>query len=244
MKKLLVGLLSLAIVVVVIPLFSAFEAHVINVSATIENALFVHPEDLTFGTVFPQEYFESSFFITFSQSFSASGQRHASTTEYVIKQKPKPRPEFIAVTSSPEVARDWCHLNSPADANDPDDPYYDNCFPNLCPYLSKTPDGQPSTGPNANNDSGLLAFHDPDTDFAYGKLVKFNQFGSTVGNDPGDNWTVDLPVPCFTGQCAQDWDSFVKKHNPAADPDDFMLPAGLEHEVFGCDLWVEVTDIY
>ena len=243
MKKLLLVPLSLAIVLVLVPLFAAFEAHVINVSATIENALFVHPEDLTFGTVFPQEYFESSFFITFSQSFSSSGQRRASTTEYVIKQKPKPRPEYVLAVGV-EPARDWCHLNDPVNAGDPNDPYYDNCLPNLCPYLSKTPDGTPSTGPNANNDTGLPAFHDPDTDFAFGKLVKFNRFGSTIGNDPGDTWTVDLPVPCFDGQCAQDWASFVASHNPVADPDDFMLPAGLEHEVFGCDLWVEVTNIY
>src|SRR3989344_300332 len=136
MKKIAIGLVSLAIVLVMIPLFAAFEAHVINVTATIENALYVHPEDLTFGTVFPQEYFESSFFVTFSASFSAGDQRHASTTEYVIKQKPKPRPEYISQVGL-DNARAWCHANSPADENDPNDPYYGDCFPNLCPYLSK-----------------------------------------------------------------------------------------------------------
>ena len=243
-KKLIIGFFAILLALAVAPMFAAFEAHVINVTAQIENALYVHPEDLTFGTVFPQEYFESSFFVTFSASFSAGDQRHASTTEYVIKQKPKPRPEYISQVGL-DNARAWCHANSPADENDPNDPYYGDCFPNLCPYLSKTPDGQPSTGPNANNDIGLPAFHNPDTDFAYGKIVKFDRFGTTIGNDPGDFWAVDLPVPCFAGQCAQDWASFVLAHNPSVtNPDDYMAPAGLEHQVFGCDLWVEVTDVY
>jgi len=240
MKKLLVGFLSLAAVLVLTPLFAAFEAHVVNVTATIENALYVHPESLEFGTVFPQEHLESSFFIAFSQSFSARDQRRVGTVEYVIKQKPKPRSEFIAATSSPEVARDWCHLNSPIDANDPADPYYSNCYPTMCSALSKHPDNLPAPG----NDIGLPAFHDPETEFASGKIVKFFD-GNTINNDPVDMWTVDLAVPCFKGQCAQDWPDFVHDLNPnAGDPEQYQLPAGLEHQTFGCDLWVEVTSIH
>ena len=66
-----------------------------------------------------------------------------------------------------------------------------------------------------------------------------------TGGDSGDTWQIDLAVPCFKGMCAQDWASFVTGLNPAVtDPDIYQLPAGLEHEVFGCDLWVEVTKIY
>ena len=125
--------------------------------------------------------------------------------------------------------------------------------PSLCPYLSKHPDNNPgtgtnppSTGPNANNDTTVLAFHDPNatSSYAYGKLVKFNTPGNTIGNDPSDTWTIDLAVPCFNGQCAQDWASFVHSLNPAADPKAYMADPALEHQVFGCDLWVEVTNIY
>mgnify|MGYP001561668378 CR=1 FL=1 len=82
-------------------------------------------------------------------------------------------------------------------------------------------------------------FHDPfdPASFATGTINK-------VAAHVGDNWTLDLAVPCFTNHCAQDWDSFVRRHNPAADPDDYMVPEELEHEVFGCDIWVEVTKIY
>ena len=217
------------------PMFAAFEAHVVNVTATIENALYVHPAERTFGTVFPQEHLEQGIFITFSNSFSASNQTRVGTVEYVIKQKPKPRPAYVQQVGM-EAARDYCHLNSPADAGDLTDPYYVNCMPNLCPYLSKTPDGFPTP----SNDIGVPPFHDPDdpANFAHGKINKF-------GVDVGDNWIIDLAVPCFKGQCAQDWNQFVLGLNPiAGDPAQYQLPQSLEHQLFGCDLWVEVTDIY
>src|SRR3990172_4450063 len=88
-KKLILGLAGLGAVLIMAPLFAAFEAHVINVTAQIENALFVHPESREFGTVFPQEYRKLGFFITFSDSFSATNQRRVSRIDYVIKQKPK-----------------------------------------------------------------------------------------------------------------------------------------------------------
>ena len=94
-KKLILGLSAILVALAVAPMFAAFEAHVINVTATIENALYVHPESREFGTVFPQEYKEQGIFVTFSQSFSATGQNRVGTVEYVIKQKPKPRPAFV-----------------------------------------------------------------------------------------------------------------------------------------------------
>ena len=111
-RKLTFGIVTLGSLLAVLPLFSAFEAHVINVVAQIENALYVHPESRNFGTVFPQEYREMGIFVTFSESFSASDQTRVSKVDYDIKQKPKPRPLFeedIVV----EAARLWCHDNYP-----------------------------------------------------------------------------------------------------------------------------------
>ncbi|TSC81664.1 MAG: hypothetical protein G01um101420_910 [Parcubacteria group bacterium Gr01-1014_20] len=225
---------------VIMPMFAAFEAHVVNVTARIENALFVHPQSIEYGTVFPQEHLFSDFFLTFSQSFSETSQTRVGKVDYVIKQKPKPREAFLQEVGV-EVARDFCHLNSPANVGDLNDPYYDKCFPSLCPYLSKTPDGNPATGPNANNDVGVPAFHDPEVQYAEGTIVKI----PNLGRDSGDQWTINLAVPCFKGMCAQDWASFVLGLNPnAGDPAQYELPPTLEHEVFGCDLWVEVTRIY
>ncbi len=250
-KKLFLGLVVFGASLAMLPLFAAFEAHVVNVTAKIENALFVHPESLEFGTVFPQEYFESSFFIAFSQSFSEAKQKRVGKVGYVIEQKPKPREEFREALGI-EQARDWCHTHVPDplyrgySASDPAwQEFLTNCYPTLCPYLSKHPDNLPARGPNALNDHGLPAFHNPESEHATGTLVKFNANGTTIGNDPSDTWTVDLAVPCFRGSCAQDWDAFVQGHNPAAtSTTEFQLPPDLEHQVFGCDLWVEVTKIY
>ena len=165
--------------------------------------------------------------------------------EYVIKQKPKPRPTYETQVGV-DVARLWCHDNYPQVPFDLENEfwkaYLKNCYPSLCPYLSKHPDNNPSP----SNDTGVEAFHNPwdPTSYAHGLLVKYNQFGSTIGNDPSDTWTVDLKVPCFKGQCAQDWASFVRAANPSANPEDYKLPQQLEHEVFGCDLWIEVTGIF
>ncbi len=239
-KKIALAGIALFAVTAGVAGFSAFEAHVINVTAKIENALFVHPQSIEYGTVFPQEHLFSDFFLTFSQSFSETNQKRVGKIDYVIKQKPKPRENRVDALGGVMAARDWCHNNAPTNVGDPADPYYVNCYPNLCPYLSKTPDGMPSTGVNANNDVGLPPFHDPETEFATGKIVKI----PNIGRDSGDQWIVDLAVPCFEGQCAQDWPKFVAKLNPSADAELYKLPQGLEHEVFGCDLWVEVTKIY
>lgn len=249
LKKLLVGGSALAIAVASVPLFAAFEAHVINVTAKIENALNVHPQSLEFGTVFPQEKLDSSFFISFSTSFSETNQRRVGSVDYVIKQKPKPRPSYEAEVGAP-AAREWCHDNyvevKPGLALDQQPTnvqlYLQRCYPSLCPYLSKTPDNNPLP----SNDRGVLAFHDPfnPANYFYGKLMKFNASGNTINNDPADLITVDLKVPCFRGQCSQDWADFVHAANPQADPAAYQLPPQLEHEVFGCDLWVEVTRIY
>ena len=228
-KKLILGMSAILVALAVAPMFAAFEAHVINVTATIENALYVHPESREFGTVFPQEYKEQGIFVTFSQSFSATGQNRVGTVEYVIKQKPKPRPAFVNSVGL-DAARQWCHDK----VNDPS--FLTNCYPSLCPYLSKTPDGHPSPG----NDTGVPAFHDPFDPLSFAKGV-INKFGT----DLGDTWTIDLAVPCFKGQCSQDWASFVKKYNPSVlNPDDYMAPKGMSGQTFGCDLWVEVTKIY
>jgi len=241
-SKIIIGIAIAAVSLATLPLLAAFEAHVVNVTARIENALFVHPQSIEYGTVFPQEHLLSDFFLTFSQSFSETSQTRVGKVDYVIKQKPKPRENFLQEVGI-EASRDWCHLNSPTDVGNPNDPYYAKCYPNLCSYLSKTPDGLPSSGPNANNDTGVPPFHNPDdpSSWATGTVVKL----PAIGRDSGDTWTIDLAVPCFKGMCAQDWNSFVLGLNPnAGDPAQYQLPQTLEHEVFGCDLWVEVTKIY
>ncbi len=209
-RKILLSLIAIIAVVSGVAALSAYEAHVINVTAKIENALRIIPpnQELAFGTVFPQEYFEKSFFITLSGSFIE--QERVLNIDYKIVQKPKcvnPAGEYAPV----ELDTHEC----PAGYTE---------MPSLCPYLSKTPryiDEEPYT------DYGVPAFHDPDDPLSVATGIV------NKDDDRWDEWIIDLNVPCFEGMCAQDW-----THQG------WELDPNLESETFGCDLWVEVTDIY
>jgi len=232
-KKIILGLLAVVVVVGGVAGMSAFEAHIINVTAKIENALAVMPNEIMFGTVFPQEYFEEDLDICLSDSFLAEDR--VDDVNYVIKQKPKPREAYPTLPGGYDTVEEYCHDNSPVNIGDPNDTYYDYCYPVMCSYLSKTKgtdvtmptdqckDPDPTSG-DPYYDCGVAAFHDMGVN-AYGHLVK-------SVNDDCDNWVIDFDVPCFEGQCAQDW-----THQG------WELPAGLESEIFGCDLWIEVTGI-
>lgn len=222
MKKSLLVVGALAIAIAAAPLFAAFEAHVINVTAHIENALKVMPpDDMTFGTVFPQEYHEKNLSVTTSESFCNANQRRVLNIDYKIVQKPK------CINATGEHA--------PVNYATHECPKGYEPMLSLCPFLSKTPkhaDEPPY------EDYGVPAFHDPSdpASVATGTINK--------DNDILDEWIIDLAVPCFEGMCAQDWPEFVASINPDANPADYILPASQESSDFGCDLWIEVTDIY
>lgn len=192
--------------------FNAF--HVSAWGVTIDTNLSVSPNVISFSTVFPQETLFRPLRIGLSDKFLDSAI--LDDVEYRITQKPKPR-----IDSNSERA--YCASN-PADLN--------RCYPSLCPYLSKEPDGTPA------NDTGVLAFHNPNatSSIALGRIAKSD-------SDTEDTWTIDLHVPCFRGECAQDWASFVRNANPNANPDDYVLDPALQHETFGCDLMVEVVSV-
>ena len=218
-KKLLFLIVGVLVVTSGIAALSAYEAHVINVTAHIENALKVTPKTpIVFGTVFPQEHLERRLFVTTSESFCESDQKRVLNIDYQIVQKPK------CINEQGQYAPvDWATHECPEG--------YDE-MPLLCPYLSKLPvyeDEPPYT------DYGIPAFHGLSA-VATGTVNK--------DDDLLDEWIIDLAVPCFEGMCGQDWPSFVASHNPDADPRDFEASGDPNGTDFGCDLWFEVTDIY
>lgn len=253
-KKILMGLgVSLAIVASVAAM-SAYEAHVINVTAKIENALSVDTTPIHFGTLFPQEELYKYFNIALSQSFL--DEDRVDDVEYIIRQKPKCAittdngETFVGPTATGHIVLD------PAtgeiidiDCGEPPRPLEQGenwgPLPLLCPYLSKH-----KTENDQDGDEEMDAFHPighvetGDSNQTYwwvwnsimGRLSKKAQ-------DIVDNWVLDMKVPCFGGYCAQDWASFVTGINPDANPDDYVLPIDDEHKIFGCDLWIEVTNI-
>lgn len=246
-KKLLRAGVILGAAVAAVTGMSAFEAHVINVQARIENALEVSPLEINFGTVFPQEYLTYNFDVKLSKSFL--DEDRVDDVEYVIKQKAKPRPEEPKVTGDAQVESNvlYCHNHTPLDPDDtglvgdpgdPENPYYDRCYPDLGPYLSKHKDPA-----EEEKDTELDAFHDPRVAVANGRLSKKE-------NDVHDRWIIDLATPCFGvlgASCAQDWPVFYDAHNGnvtgAGDAWEWTLDPRMEHEVFGADLWIEVTGI-
>ncbi|TSC69306.1 MAG: hypothetical protein G01um101466_94 [Parcubacteria group bacterium Gr01-1014_66] len=234
MKKILFTLGAAGVAVALVPLFAAFEAHVINVTARIENALNVPVQSIDFGTTFPQEKFDKTFDVRLSDSFVA--ENRVDDIDYVLRQKPKcwnnneQQPVFGQVTED---------TNGKFVCKDPNF----TILPLLCPYLSKeeiTEDGRVE-----NDGKAIPAFHGlpgpwtPATTLLYqtnGKLIK-------SGQDLSDTWNIDLKVPCFAGHCAQDWEQFVHGINPNVKPEDYVQPKENEHKLFGCDLWLEVGGI-
>ena len=225
MKKVLPVLGAVLAVLVTVPLFAAFESHVINVVATVENALSVSATEIDFGTVFPGQYEEHDFTISLSQSFL--DQDRVNRVEYIIKQKPKPRPESYDGDGPFDdhfAAHVFC-LNKQGDdpqADNYDADYYTYCYRTLCPYLSKLPKTAES------GDVGVPSYYQGDT-----CSTPSPEHGSGVlsqqPDDASDIWTIDLKVPPIEGSVAQDW--------PDSCP---VLP---ESGVYGCDIWVEVTTI-
>lgn len=265
-KQIALGLGAVALAVTTLPLFAAFEAHVINVTAKIENALKVDPKFLNFGTVFPQEKLEKPVDIELSQSFMDEGR--VDDVEYFIRQKPKCAITWNNGTMFDEtVGADGKHINTATGhikigdnpATQVVETSWIDCgpaprelttgetwgvLPNLCPYLSKHSQIV-SRDPSIKYEDGALdSFHKPwvingDTitwTDVRGRLAKSNE-------DIKDTWMIDLAVPCFGGYCAQDWESFVHGINASANPADYTQPIANEHKVFGCDLWVEVSGV-
>jgi uncharacterized protein YegL len=242
MKKLLIGLLAIGAVVVLIPLFAAFEAHVINVTAQIENALSVDTTPIDFGTVFPQEELEAPIHVELSSSFLAEDR--VDDIDYVIRQKPKcgwtieNGQTLVGETKSGHVD-DQGNITCPDPSEDPGDGAVWGQLPLLCPYLSKHKDVTDQDG----NDEELDAFHQIGS--VNGQWIWNDVRGHLTkqGQDTQDWWVIDLKVPCFGDHCAQDWDTFVTNINDQANPDDYVQPIENEHKIFGCDLWIEVGGI-
>jgi len=97
-------------------------------------------------------------------------------------------------------------------------------YENLCPHLSKIKKAEDPD--EYNPDIEVPVPHEP-TAVASGYMSK-------LAGDTEDGWDIDLKVPCFEGMCAQDYNPEL--YGSPLDPN-------LESQEFGCDLWIEVTNI-
>lgn len=81
--------IAIAATMLFVPMFAAFEAHVINVRAHIENALHVDPAEIDFGIVFPQEHLTRDFGVRLSESFLRQDRVTDVFYRLVLDRKPK-----------------------------------------------------------------------------------------------------------------------------------------------------------
>lgn len=70
---------------------SAYEAHIINVKATVENALDVGVKHLGFGAVFPEEFMLKDFSVAISGSFCDEDQKRVRNIDYELWAAWKPK---------------------------------------------------------------------------------------------------------------------------------------------------------
>ena len=87
MKKVLLLVSALLIVFSGVAAVSAYEGHLVNVKAHVENALGVSDYHVNFGTVFPQETLETDIYVALSESFMS--QKRYSTVKYTVHWEPK-----------------------------------------------------------------------------------------------------------------------------------------------------------
>ena len=222
-KKIILAMVALVAVSLGVVGMSAFEAHIINVTAHIENALTipVEADGMSFGTVFPEEVSFQNMDIQLSNSFLATPR--VDDIEYMIRQKPKcgvpiPGTNPIAYSSHPQVTE-----NNDGGFICPDGSVM---LPLLCPYLSKHEVG---------TTTGIDAFHGPITNWTMTDTLATQVTGrlSKADNKTSTSWVIDLHAPCFKGMCAQD----------NVIPDAYQYDPAFEGQLFGCDLWVEVSGI-
>jgi len=181
----------------------------------------------------------------FLDNIQMVGEGRVNTVSYIIRQKPKcglpvANTDPVEYSAYGQVTENTDGNFVCADAN-----YV--MLPLLCPYLSKheiTPDGD-----NTQNDGpGIAAFHGLPGVWNLAKAMSFDDkvWGLlTATSDLTDEWNIDLKVPCFGGHCAQDWAQFVADNDGDnnANADDYIQPIENEHQIFGCDLWLEVNNI-
>lgn len=93
-QKVFLALGSLLMLVSGLAAVSAYESHLVNVTAHVENALILNvPHQggkLSFGTVFPEEFLMKEFVVRYSTSFSQAAQLRVKHLDYEVWVEAKP----------------------------------------------------------------------------------------------------------------------------------------------------------
>lgn len=239
MKKALFILIALVMVGSGVAAVSAYEAHLINVTAHVENAMSVDRQSIHFGTVFPEEWLLQEFHVGTSDSFCAPGQFRVTHIDYAVYAEWKP-----VGTASP----------TPVVTDAAGNKYYAWLGNALYVGIDAT-DKWPNTAP-VPGDMALVgpALAGPQSAQKVNNLVG-TLFKAVSGpQNLTDLITVGLDVPVFEGSynaltdMLQADGTYLPKPSHLNDPT-WIIPANFpgydpDGMDFGLDLKIQVTKIY
>lgn len=170
---------------------SAYEGHMVDVRAHVENALMVETAEIDFGITFPEEVVNKDLRIGLSESFR--GQKEYVLVDYALFWEPKP-------------------IAGHTDVIDPD---HDGYFGNIYPFMNVSIDGtllvKPPVGAefpvmfgNGTLDTVtpdpcdliLLSFDPPVFDYWYNELTDPRKPSGVICIESGEYDTQEETAPC------------------------------------------------
>jgi hypothetical protein len=171
MKKGILIVFALVLIATGLISAAAFEGHLVDVRAHVENALWVDPYELNYGNYsFPQESLDEYLCIGLTQSFLNNNQTRLCDVKYVLFWEPKPIAGHDPVPGQQEIC----------------DPDGDGNFTPIAPFiLMTTADG--SDGPVTAGSPGWAQVPGA---VAFGTLDKCLP-------DNCDTWGLKFDVPVF-----------------------------------------------
>jgi len=120
---------------------SAYEAHIVNVTAHVENALTVSTVDIDFNTVYPQQFWLRDFAFSTSESFASEWQQRVYHIDYELwaEWKPKDSGYYPWLGDALWLAQEpVLDLNGDGEINLADD-----TVPRVWTYVGEAPSGPP-----------------------------------------------------------------------------------------------------
>jgi hypothetical protein len=229
MKKVLLVLGALVMVLSSVAMVSAYEAHIINVTTKVENAMRTPVSPIEFGTVFPQEWILKDFKVGTSGSFCAENQTRVTEINY-------------------SIFAEWKVLSdngTPADTSD--DTYYPWLGDALYVGVNVLSDADKKPE-DAGGKMKLIGDAPATQPGVVGPVISDNLSKSDANPNLNDWITLGLDVPVFEGYYNALTDVAIKPSGLTGptliiseNDTDRYFPDGV---TLGLDLKFQVTDIY
>ena len=177
MKRVILIVFALVLVVVGLVSATAFEGHIVDVRAHVENALWVDPYEINYGNfTFPQESIDEYLCIGLTTSFLNANQLRLCDVKYALIWEPKPIAGHQPVPGQQEIC----------------DPDGDGNFTPIAPFILLT------TADGSDNQQPYPAWV-PANAAGWGTLDKCLP-------DNCDTWGLKFDVPVFEGYYNPDTD--------------------------------------